>query len=91
MRGRVENAIGLLEKDRQRIVSMKDRVWILPNPEGTLPRMLDVIDKPISTTFTNDQRDLFVDILLQLLGVYILGLFKDLLQLFSQAEALYHI
>jgi hypothetical protein len=60
---------------------MEDGVWVLPNPKRTLPRVLKVIDKSISTTLTNNQGDLFVDISLQLLGVHLLDLFKELLQL----------
>jgi hypothetical protein len=60
---------------------MEKGVWIFSNPEGTFPRVLNFIHKPISTTFTNDQCDLFVDIFLQFPGIQALGLFKQLLQL----------
>jgi hypothetical protein len=63
-------------------VSMEDGVWIFLNSERPFPRVLDLLHKSISTAFTNDQRDLFIDIFLQLLGVQMLGLLEQLLQLF---------
>jgi hypothetical protein len=78
-RGETQNQFD--EKNCQGVISMKDRVWILPNLERAFPRMLNLLYKPISATFTNNQCDLFVDIFLQLLGVNMLGLLKDLFQL----------
>src|SRR4030042_5301446 len=52
----------------EKIVSMQDGFRIFPNSKRPFPRVLKVIDKPIPTTFTHNQRDLLVDIFFQLLG-----------------------
>lgn len=60
---------------------MEDGVRVFPNSKGTLPGVPNVINKPISATFTNDHRDLFIDSFLQLLGIQILRLIKQFPQL----------
>ncbi len=60
---------------------MEDGVRVFPNSKGTLPGVPNVIYKPISAAFTDKHRDLFIDVFLQLLGIQMLRLIKQLPQL----------
>jgi hypothetical protein len=77
--GRVPS--GFMRKNRRRAVSMEKGVRICSDLKRTFPRVLNLTHKPISATLTHDQSDLFVDIFLQLLGIQMLDLFKQTLQL----------
>jgi len=69
---------------------MEDGVWVFLNSKGTFPGVPNLIHKPISTTLTNNQSDLFIDIFLQFLGIQILGLLKQLLQLLINPFRWFH-
>ncbi len=61
--------------------SMEEGVRVFSNSEGTFPGMSNVIHKPIPAAFAGNQGDLFVDVFLQLIRIYILSLVKEVLQL----------
>jgi hypothetical protein len=60
---------------------MEDGVRVFPDSKGTLPGVPNVIYKPIPAAFTNNHRGLFVDVFLQLLGIQMLRLIKQIPQL----------
>jgi hypothetical protein len=48
---------------------MGDPVRVFPDLERSFPRMLNLIDKPISATLTKKQGEFFINVLLQLLRI----------------------
>jgi hypothetical protein len=73
--------IAFHEEGSRRAVSMEKGVRICSNLKRTFPGMLNLTHKPIPATLTHDQGDLFIDIFLQLLGIHMLHLLKQVIQL----------
>ena len=60
---------------------MKKRVRIGSDLEGSFPRVLNLIHKPVPAAFAHNQGDLFVDVFLQLFGIQMSDLLKQAFQL----------
>ena len=60
---------------------MENGVWLVSNLERAPPGVLNLIYKPIPAALTDDQRDLFVNLSLQLLGIGLPDFLKKTFQL----------
>jgi hypothetical protein len=60
---------------------MDEAIWIFPDPERTFPRMFCFIHKAIPATLAQKERELFVNVLLQFLGIRMFDLIQEAFQL----------
>jgi len=56
---------------------MENGVRICSDSKRAFPRVPNLIHQAISAAFAHNQRDLFIDILLELLGVQMLNVLKQ--------------
>jgi len=57
--------------------SMNHSIGTLPDPKGPFPGMLNFVHEPISTTLTDEQGELLINLLLQFLWIRFLNLIHE--------------